>query len=286
MVALTKIKNLPYAQPATFLGLIFLSTLLIRNLPSFLSFGSAGNAGSYLWLLPLLLLSWETCNLVFERKIYLVRLPMRKGVLHVLSGFAVGLFVFLVRNGLLLTGQNFRDLSLHFADRFWSAECLYLLLFAALIAVVEEGTFRGYFFPAIENAKGPMMAFWFSAITFGLFHIDSVIQINDFIEGLMLAFLVVLRAGLLFTAGYWWQRSLFFCVGLHMGVDFTGMFIFGDHTSQIAPLTQLHKSSDVFLMFGKILIGYAFPAAIAFVFVWLARRRDAARNASNKQASF
>lgn len=86
--------------------------------------------------------------------------------------------------------------------------------FFLLVALFEEGVFRGIIFRLLERSLGSWIAIMLSALFFGLVHLMN--------PGATLfgALAVALEAGILLGAAYMLTRSLWFAIGIHWAWNF------------------------------------------------------------------
>jgi membrane protease YdiL (CAAX protease family) len=83
-----------------------------------------------------------------------------------------------------------------------------------LVALVEEGVFRGIIFRLLERSAGSWIAITLSALFFGLMHLLN--------PGATLfgALAIALEAGILLGAAYMLTRNLWLAVGIHWAWNF------------------------------------------------------------------
>lgn len=84
-----------------------------------------------------------------------------------------------------------------------------------LVALVEEGIFRGIIFRLLERSSGSWVALILSSLFFGLMHL-----LNNPGATLFGALAIALEAGILLGAAYMLTRNLWLAVGIHWAWDF------------------------------------------------------------------
>ena len=96
-----------------------------------------------------------------------------------------------------------------------------------LVALVEEGIFRGIIFRLLERTLGTWIAIMLSAVLFGLMHLVN--------PGATLfgAIAIALEAGIMLGAAYILTRSLWLSVGIHWAWNFFEGPFFGTSVSGI-----------------------------------------------------
>ena len=98
-----------------------------------------------------------------------------------------------------------------------------------LVALFEEGVFRGLIFRLLERALGTWIALILSALFFGLVHLMN--------PGATLfgALAIALEAGIMLAAAYMLTRSLWLAVGIHWAWNFFEGPFFGTPVSGVGP---------------------------------------------------
>ncbi len=96
--------------------------------------------------------------------------------------------------------------------------------YMALVAFLEETTFRGYVFRKVEAAGGPWRALLVSSALFGLIHLINGQQTwSDMAQTVLNAFI----GGLLLGSAYLLMRSLWLPMALHFMSDYLVSVLFG-----------------------------------------------------------
>jgi membrane protease YdiL (CAAX protease family) len=96
-----------------------------------------------------------------------------------------------------------------------------------LVALVEEGVFRGIIFRLLERTLGTWIALLLSAIFFGLMHITNP---GATVFG---AIAIALEAGIMLGAAYILTRNLWLAVGIHWAWNFFEGPFFGSTVSGV-----------------------------------------------------
>lgn len=146
---------------------------------------------------------------------------------------------------------------------------------AASAAVGEEVIFRGVTFRLFEQGFGTTVAILLSGALFGLLHVANPGATAES------TIAIALEAGVLLAAAYALTRSLWFCIGLHFGWNFTEGGIFGTSVSGGKITTGLiatHIAGPNYLTGGLFGPEASLPAVIvclaaALVMLVLAARR-------------
>lgn len=98
-----------------------------------------------------------------------------------------------------------------------------------LVALFEEGLFRGIVFRLLERQLGSWIALILSALLFGLLHLMNQ---GATISG---AIAIALEAGIMLGAAYMLTRSLWLAIGIHWAWDFFEGPFFGTAASGVGP---------------------------------------------------
>ena len=146
---------------------------------------------------------------VFEGR-RLTEFALRGAAAELAAGCAIGAAAVMAVLAVLYAGGSYHPLTLNR----WSIAIVAPLAEMVFVGVFEEVLCRAIIFRIVERSFGSRAALALSALLFGLAHIPGG-NLG------VLAFIVTMVAGLLFSGAFMLTRRLWLCIGIHAAWNYT-----------------------------------------------------------------